>query len=461
MRHIGYRKSDIGLPRIGPWFVGMGIFAALFITTSAFAIERFPPPDFTEHTLPETTTPPAQATWHEYLDVAVLVVFLAVASWLALKRRSRRGLVVLSIAAVIYFGFYRVGCVCAIGSIQNVALALADATYAIPLFVLAFFLLPIAFTLFFGRTFCAAVCPHGALQDLVHIKTLHLPRWLNASLGLIPFLYLGLAVFFAAAGASFIICRYDPFIGFFRFDGTAWLLIFGGVLLLIGTVVARPYCRFLCPLGAIFRLVSPFAKRHVKIYPDKCINCRLCEDSCPVDAIEPSDPPRPMEPPPARGPVLAMLGLTVLLIVAGAWAFAEASPTLARVHPTIKLAERIEQAESGEVALAESSLESDTVKAFRAQGRQSSQLYKEARTVRARFRSGAWWFGGFVGLVIGGKLVQSVGRRRRDVYEVDRAACVACGRCFEYCPRDPSCKVQIEGFLAAEQLTDVTINQKH
>ena len=52
----------------------------------------------------------------------------------------------------------------------DIALALADSTYPVPLAVVAFFALPLGFALFFGRTFCAGVCPMGAMQDLVSLR---------------------------------------------------------------------------------------------------------------------------------------------------------------------------------------------------------------------------------------------------------------------------------------------------
>src|SRR6266853_390202 len=115
---------------------------------SRLAHQRFPPPDFESgHKLPLTTTPGARALLLQYGDVAVLVGCLAVASWLVYKKRSRRGLVGLSLFSLAYFGFWRKGCVCAIGSLQNVSLALCDASYAVPASVLAFFVLPLAFAL--------------------------------------------------------------------------------------------------------------------------------------------------------------------------------------------------------------------------------------------------------------------------------------------------------------------------
>ena len=92
---------------------------------------------------------------------------------------------------VALFCFLREGCVCPIGSTQNIVLSIFDKDYAVPLVVLAFFLLPLLFTLFFGRTFCAGVCPLGAIQDLVLLRPAKVPRWAESALRLIAYVYLG------------------------------------------------------------------------------------------------------------------------------------------------------------------------------------------------------------------------------------------------------------------------------
>ena len=144
----------------------------------AFGVERFPPPDFTSsgHVLPETAAPVSSPRGTGWVDVVVLAAGLLAASWISLKWRSRAAMVGLSVAALAYFGFWRRGCVCAIGSIQNVALGVADSGYAVPLTVLAFFVLPLVTALVWGRGFCAGVCPHGAIQDLVLVKPVTVPR---------------------------------------------------------------------------------------------------------------------------------------------------------------------------------------------------------------------------------------------------------------------------------------------
>src|SRR5262252_1424308 len=119
---------------------------------AALAQQRFPPPDFESgHKLPITTTLAARAIWLQYVDVAMLGTCLALSSWLIFRKRSRKGLVALSLFSLLYFGFYRKGCVCAIGSLQNVSLALAGSGYAVPLSVVCFFVLPLMFALFAGR----------------------------------------------------------------------------------------------------------------------------------------------------------------------------------------------------------------------------------------------------------------------------------------------------------------------
>jgi polyferredoxin len=366
------------------------------------------------------------------LDVAVLFVALGLSSYLVLKKRSRRWIWSLMIFSLVYFGFWRKGCVCPIGAIQNVVLSVFDAGYAMPVTVTLFFLLPLVFTLFFSRTFCAAVCPLGAIQDLVAVRPIRIPGWVENGLRLLAYVYLGAAVLFAATGSAFVICRYDPFVSFFRLGGWLNILVLGACILLIGVFVGRPYCRFLCPYGVILRHLSRFSKRRVTITPDDCIKCRLCEDSCPFGAIRE---------PTADWPVgyyvksKKRLGLLIVLlpvlVFAFGWVGSGLKGVTARAHSTVRLAERVYLEDAGKV---EGTTDAST--AFRATGKPVRELYDEAFAIKAKFAIGGWFLGGFVGLVAGLKLIGLTVRRQRPDYEADRASCLACGRCFEYCPRE-------------------------
>jgi len=393
---------------------------------------RFPQPDLPSgYVQPVTTTAAPRAAALEYLDVAVLLGALALAAYLALRKRSRKWLFMLMVFSVLYFGFWRKGCICPIGSIQNVTLALSDNAYTLPLTVLLFFFLPLLFALFFGRIFCAAVCPLGGVQDLVALNPLRLPPWLSSALGIVPYLYLGVAVLLAACGAGFIVCRYDPFVSFFRLSGSFPILTLGAAALAVGIFIARPYCRFFCPYGVLLNWASRFSRRHVAISPDECIQCRLCERACPFDAIQAPSTGRVPEGREAGRQRLALLAILFpVLILGGGWAGSKLATPLSLANPTVRLAWEMKRMDAGTPA---TSLEAA---AFLATGRMADDLHREADALRKRFGIGSRLLGGFMGLVVGCTLVGLSTARQRKDYEPDRASCLGCGRCFLYCPRE-------------------------
>ncbi len=399
----------------------------------ALGLERFPPPQFdTDYVHPHHSAPLPRADVWQVIDSGVLVLALGLSSYLVLKRRNRRAVFGLMLVSLAYFGFYRKGCVCSIGAIQNVALSFSDLGYVIPTAALIFFLAPLISTLFFGRTFCAAVCPLGAVQDLTLLWPVTVPRWLEHSLRYLAYVYLALAVLLAALGSTFIICRYDPYVAIFRRNGNLNILILGGALLVIGLFVGRPYCRFLCPYGVILRQLSRLSRWRTTITPDTCIQCKLCADACPFGAIEPPVPAWPAETYAKDKKRLALLLMLLPVFVGlGAWLGHRLTPLTSRTHTTVALAERIWQEENAQV---EGS--TDASDAFRATGETLPSLYERARVIRGRFGTGGWFFGGFLGLVLGAKLIVLTQRRRQTDYEAERAGCVSCARCIPYCPRE-------------------------
>jgi NosR/NirI family nitrous oxide reductase transcriptional regulator len=411
----------------------LALVAALALSGSAHAMERFPPPDFESgHVVPEGNPTVYPPTLHVYFDVGVLVALLSLTTYLALSRRSRTGIFLVMISSLFYFGFWRGGCVCSIGAIQNVTLALFDSTYAIPTAVLLTFMLPLLFALAFGRVYCAGVCPLGAIQDLFLLRPVRLPRWVEHSLGVVPYAYLALAVVLAATGSAFVICMYDPFVGFFRLSAHVGMLVFGGAFLVAGIFIGRPYCRFLCPYGALLRPLSRVSKWHVSITPDECIRCKLCDDACPFEAINPSNKDQPVRPRSlglsrlgwlfALAPVLVLIGVAVGGMLAG---------PLSSYDYTIRLAERVRLEADGLVDGT-----TDESDAFRRTGASDKDLYADAGVRFGRLTTGARIWGGFIGFVIGAKLISLSVRRKREDYEPDKSKCVSCARCFNSCPRE-------------------------
>lgn len=398
---------------------------ALLSTREATAEDRFPRPDFLSgYELPALQVPAARSTLLQYLDVALLAAALGAGAWLALRRRSRAGLLLLTVGSVVYFGFVRRGCVCSIGSIQNVLYALRDPSYAIPAPVVAFFALPLVAALLGGRVFCGGVCPLGAIQDLVLVRPRRLPEWIAAPLGLLPPLALGLAVLAVATGSDFLICRFDPFVGIFRFSAEIDMAIAGGALLALGTVVGRPYCRFLCPYSVLLKLASRLSWRHLSSTPTECVNCGLCVKACPFGAIAQPEDPEVLYAEPRAPRRLALLFLSLPVAAAtGSLVGTLVAPQAARMHPAVRMARAV----AGGTELGQSFLDSGTP---------VDQLREEANAAVATFLPGTAIFGAYAGVLFAGAAAATMLRRPRSAHAPHRGRCLSCGRCIAACPKE-------------------------
>lgn len=198
---------------------------------------------------------------------------------------------------------------CPLGALQN---AIASSGSRTPAYMLGILML---FGLTLGRTICGFLCPFGLIQELLHkIPTPKLKKGsMTYALSFLKYILLIVFVLFIPLWYSFqhlpipAFCKYICPAG--TLEGAVGLLAnpvnadkysmlgflfthkFIIMTLLIGACVFvyRAFCRFLCPLGAIYGLFSKVALIGVKVDVNSCINCGRCISCCPMDIRHVSD----------------------------------------------------------------------------------------------------------------------------------------------------------------------------
>ncbi|MFH0761025.1 MAG: 4Fe-4S binding protein [Bacteroidota bacterium] len=247
--------------------------------------------------------------WLVYVDLAVLLILMMVGSWFVVTRKPARWLTWLAVLTLAYLGILRGGCICPMGLTTNMVMGII-LPYMISLVGLMMFMAPLVIALLWGRVFCTAGCPLGAIQHLVYKKkkTYKVPAKINRFVKVVPILVLLATVYFGITGTLYPGCELDPYKPVF-FTGKAWFeqgiaaiigfsmepklllsfSIFGWiylvVTLLIGYWIERPFCRLLCPYSALLGLFSMVSWQPRRIDKAKCTSCSLCVKSCPTQAI--------------------------------------------------------------------------------------------------------------------------------------------------------------------------------
>jgi NosR/NirI family transcriptional regulator, nitrous oxide reductase regulator len=399
------------------------------LPSAAAASSRFPKPQFdTDYTAPAVPNLLPDFAVTPLADVLLLTGALAVAVVLVRRVRLRRWILLFGLLCLWWFGFVRNGCFCPVGAIQNVAGALAGRG-AVPVAVALFFALPLIFALLYGRVFCSVVCPLGALQEFFIVKPLRMPRALDAVLRIVPLMVLCLGVVCVVNGAGYIICRTDPFVGIFRQSAALPMLLAGMGVLLVGTVVARPYCRYFCPYGVLLEFCSRIAWKRVEIADSECVNCRLCVGVCPVDAVE---APRPALSDKVRGrqfrQFLTLLVLLPLFVVGGGGAGYLSGAGIAGLHPGVMLVENWRGTPEADHDLY------PAIEDFKRGGGNLESAEQRAAEIIVDFRRHSLLAGALIGLVLGLRLLALSRLPGLSLHQASRTRCVACGRCFGVCP---------------------------
>ncbi len=149
-----------------------------------------------------------------------------------------------------------------------------------------------------GRASCGWFCPFGWFQEWVHklpVPKLRLPNRFNWTryvvlvvlVGIVPYLtgqpwfskLCPAGAVEAAIPAVLPYPEYQAQIGFIFWLKMGILVAFLGWM----AVTLRPFCRWVCPLGALWSPFNAISFFRLEVDQARCTHCNLCQDACPVE----------------------------------------------------------------------------------------------------------------------------------------------------------------------------------
>ena len=198
---------------------------------------------------------------------------------------------------------------CPLGALQN---ALAASGKRTPYFVFGIILL---YGIILGRTICGFLCPFGLVQDLLYkIKTPKLKKnRLTKIFSYLKYVILVLLVVIFPLIYAFKDLPLPAFCKYICPSGTlggaigllsnsvndglyamlgplfTWKFVLLVIFILACVFIYRFFCRFFCPLGALYGLFNKFAILGIKLEKPKCTDCGKCISTCKMDISKVGD----------------------------------------------------------------------------------------------------------------------------------------------------------------------------
>lgn len=192
---------------------------------------------------------------------------------------------------------------CPIGSLQAV---LGSRDYKFSFYIAGFL---IFFGSLFGRFICGWLCPFGLIQDLLYKipffrKRKNLPghkvlKWLKYVILVLFVLLLPLLAVDIIGQGSPWFCQYIcpsgtltagiPLVLLNESLQNAvgglfiWKVSLLAAIIILSLWVYRPFCKYLCPLGAVYSFFNPVALYRYQIEENDCIKCGKCWKTCKMD----------------------------------------------------------------------------------------------------------------------------------------------------------------------------------
>jgi polyferredoxin len=147
----------------------------------------------------------------------------------------------------------------------------------------------------FGPVFCSWICPLGTIQEFISkigkkiFKKKHntfISMKVHNILKYFRYVVLVFVLYKTYTSAVLVFENIDPFYALFHIgtgEATTLSLIVLSVILIGSLFVERPWCKYMCPLGALLGITNKFRIFSIRRNENTCINCNMCTKSCPMN----------------------------------------------------------------------------------------------------------------------------------------------------------------------------------
>ncbi|MDD5284573.1 MAG: 4Fe-4S binding protein [Desulfuromonadaceae bacterium] len=149
------------------------------------------------------------------------------------------------------------------------------------------------------RSFCSWICPVAAVSEFswksgfrIFRRNFKLPLWLDIALRGLKYLLMAFFIYSIVIAMSskaleeFIQSDYhkiaDQRLLSFFLHLTPFALGVIFILLALSIVLRNPFCRYLCPYGALLGLIATLSPLRVTRDTDRCVSCGICSQVCPT-----------------------------------------------------------------------------------------------------------------------------------------------------------------------------------
>ena len=204
-----------------------------------------------------------------------------------------------SILHVLGYAAPSIHAICPYGGLESALTIITLGTFIKKIFLGTFilFIVTVALAILMRRSYCGQLCAFGGLQEFfgklggkLFKKRPVIPRKLDKVLRYLKYVVLAVTIVMAWITAELWITPYDPYnalghLADFNALLTTYLVGFIVLILtMLGSIVyERFFCKYLCPVGALYGVIGKASPYAVRLNSDQCIQCGICNKTCPMN----------------------------------------------------------------------------------------------------------------------------------------------------------------------------------